>query len=65
MYRNEVKIIAITYFLANLAILDTKIAITRYLVLETSFRVYEVWFKQNSRNIIFTTISLLFILKSL
>ena len=29
---NEVKINAITYFLATLVILDTKIAITRYLV---------------------------------
>ena len=29
---NEVKIIAITYFLATLAILGTKIAIARYLV---------------------------------
>ena len=34
IYRNEVKMIAITYFLATLAILDTKIAITRYLVID-------------------------------
>ena len=30
-YRNEVAIFAITYFLATVAILDTEIAITRYL----------------------------------
>ena len=32
-YRKEAKIIAITYLLATLPILDTKIAITRYLVI--------------------------------
>ena len=32
IYRKEVKIIALTYFLATLPILATKIAITRYLV---------------------------------
>ena len=32
IYCKEVKIIAITYFLATLPILDTKIAIMRYLV---------------------------------
>ena len=31
IYRKDVKIIAITYFLATLPILATKIAITRYL----------------------------------
>ena len=33
IYRKEVKIIALTYFLATLPILTTKIAITRYLVI--------------------------------
>ena len=33
IYRKEVKIIEITYFLATLPILATKIAITRYLVI--------------------------------
>ena len=33
IYRKEVKIIALTYFLATLPILVTKIAITRYLVI--------------------------------
>ena len=33
IYRKEVKIIALTYFLATLLILATKIAITRYLVI--------------------------------
>ena len=33
IYRKEVKIIALTYFLATLPILATKIAITRYLVI--------------------------------
>ena len=33
IYRKEVKMIAITYFLATLPILVTKIAITRYLVI--------------------------------
>ena len=32
-YRKEVKIIALTYFLATLPILVTKIAITRYMVI--------------------------------
>ena len=32
IYRKEVKIIAITYFLATLPIMTTKIAITRFLV---------------------------------
>ena len=49
IYRKEVKIIAITYFLVTLPILATKIAIT-------SFGVFEVYFKQNNNNIIFTTI---------
>ena len=76
IYRKEVKIIAITYFLATLPILATKIAITRYLVIRfdlglvaldlhqnsASFGVFQVYFKQNDKNIIFTTI---FILKSL
>ena len=34
IYRKEVKIIAITYFLATLPILATKIAITRYIVID-------------------------------
>ena len=33
IYRKEVKIIALTYFLATLPILATKIAIPRYLVI--------------------------------
>ena len=33
IYRKEMKIIAITYFLATLPILVTKIAITRYLAI--------------------------------
>ena len=33
IYRKEVKIIAITYFLATLPIVATKIVITRYLVI--------------------------------
>ena len=33
IYRKEVEIIALTYFLATLPILATKIAITRYLVI--------------------------------
>ena len=37
IYRKEVKIIAITYFLATLAILVTKIAITRYLVIVSTW----------------------------
>ena len=37
IYRNEVKIIAITYFLATLAILDKKIAITHYLVIVSTW----------------------------
>ena len=62
IYRKEVKIIALTYFLATLPILATKIAITRYLVAldshynSASFGVFEVYFKQNNKNIIFTTI---------
>ena len=59
IYRKEVKIIAITYFLATLPILTTKIAITRYLVIvsySASFGVFEVYFKQNNKNIVFTTI---------
>ena len=59
------KIIAITYFLTNL---PTKIAITRYLIIDlglvaldshynsASFGVFEVYFKQNNKNIISTTI---------
>ena len=62
--RKEVKIIAITYFLANLPILDTKIAITRYLVI-VSFGVIEVYFKQSIKNVIVTTFFATFILKSL
>ena len=34
IYRKEVKIIAITYFLTTLPILATKIAVTRYLVID-------------------------------
>ena len=59
IYHKEVKIIAITYFLATLPILATKIAITRYLVIVLtweSFGVFEVYFKQTNRNIIFTSI---------
>ena len=66
----KVKIIALTYFLATLPIFATKIAITRYLVIvidlglvaldshsnSASFDVFEVYFKQNNKNIIFTTI---------
>ena len=37
VYRNEVKIIAITHFLATLAIVDTKFAITRYLVVVSTW----------------------------
>ena len=38
IYRKDVKIIAITYFLAtNLPILTTKIAITRYLVIVSTW----------------------------
>ena len=37
IYRKEVKIIAITYFLATLHILATKIAITRYLVIVSTW----------------------------
>ena len=58
---------AITYLLATLPILATKIAITRHLVIvglvaldshynSASFGVFEVYFKQNNENIIFTTI---------
>ena len=36
IYRNEMKIIAITYFLATLAIFNTKIAITRNLLIVSS-----------------------------
>ena len=61
IYHKDVKIIAITYFLATLPILATKIAITRYLVIDlhqnsASFGVFEVYFTQNNKNIIFTTI---------
>ena len=58
MYRKEVKIIGITYFLATLPILATKTAITSYLVTldshsnSASFGV----FNQNNKNIIFTAI---------
>ena len=37
IYRKEVKIIVITYFLATLPILATKIAITRYLVIVSTW----------------------------
>ena len=37
IYRKEVKIIAITYFLATLPILATKIAITHYLVIVSTW----------------------------
>ena len=37
IYRKEVKIIAITYFLATLPILVIKIAITRYLVIVSTW----------------------------
>ena len=43
MYHNELKNIAITYFLATLAILDTKIAITPN---SASFGVFEVYSRQ-------------------
>ena len=62
IYSKEVNIIAFTYFLATLPILVTKIAITRYLVIVliwenfASFGVFEVYFKQDNKNIIFTTI---------
>ena len=56
IYRKEIKIIAITSFLATLYTLVTKIAITRYLAIVASFGVFEVYFKQNNKNIIFTTI---------
>ena len=65
-------IIAITYFLATLPILTTKITITRYIVIVSEinlklvaldsylnsayFDVFEVYFKQNNKNIIITTI---------
>ena len=74
IYRKKVKIMAITYFLATLPILATKIAITRYLVIvvdlglvaldlhynSASFGVFEVDFKQNNKNFIFTTIFVTF-----
>ena len=69
IYRKEVKIIAITYFLATLPFLATKIAITltsnridlKLVALDShsnsaSFGIFEVYFKQNNKNIIFTTI---------
>ena len=67
IYRKEVKIIALTYFLATLPIVSTKIAITRnridlgLVALDShsnsaSFGVFEVYFKQNNKNIIFSTI---------
>ena len=70
IYRKEVKIIALTYFLATLPNLVTKIAITRLtgnridlglVALDlhcnsASFGVFECYFKQNNKNIIFTTI---------
>ena len=37
IYRKEVKIIAITYFLATLPILASKIAITHYLVIVSTW----------------------------
>ena len=37
IYRKEVKIIAITHFMATLAILTTKIAITRYPVIVSTW----------------------------
>ena len=37
IYRKEVNIIAITYFFATLPILATKIAITRYLVIVSTW----------------------------
>ena len=37
IYSKEVKIIAITYFLATLPIFATKIAITRYLVIVSTW----------------------------
>ena len=75
IYPKEVKIIALTYFLATLPILAIKIAITRYLVIglglvaldshynSASFDVFEVYFKQNNKNIIFTTIFATFYIK--
>ena len=69
IYRKEVKIIALTYFLATLPILTTNIAITLpgnridlgLVALDShsnsaSFGVFEVYFKQNNKNIIFATI---------
>ena len=58
IYRKEVKIIAITYALATLPILATKIAITGLVALDlhwnsASFGVFEVYVKQNNNNIIF------------
>ena len=55
------KIFAIRYFLATLAMLNTKAAITHYLVFvsiivlnSASFGVFEVHCRQNNKNIIFT-----------
>ena len=45
------KIIAITYLLAMWHILITKIAVN-----SAYFGVFELYFKQNNKNIIFTTI---------
>ena len=45
IYRKEVKIIAITYFLATLPILATKIAFTRYLLFTCYFEIAGRWSK--------------------
>ena len=55
IYHKEVKIIALTYFLATLPILAIKIALDLHYN-SASFGVFEVYFKQNNKNIIFTTI---------
>ena len=56
IYRKEVNVIALIYFLATLPILATKIAITRYLRYSASFDVFEVYLKQNNKKMIFTII---------
>ena len=60
IYRKEVKIIAITYFLANLPILTTKIAITRYLVIVSKSILNKI-----TKILFLQLFSLLFILKTL
>ena len=73
LYRKEVKIIALTYFLETVPILATKIAITRYLVIVNNrcieiprLLVYLKSILNKITKIIFLQLfSLLFILKSL